>query len=231
MGFISFLISIVLIFVVCKINETCINLADKLADIQRQVHKLQKFNAEFSNEELKQSQVLSESQKVQTDESIQQKQNLNQDVVESQNVLAQNMPQATDNNDALINIIESDDVVDDKNNTKQVNSADFSFEKFFLGNLFNKIGAIALFVGLIVFIKLVSNYIVFTPVMKATLAYMATCVLFFFGFKLRKQENMENYSEVVFGTAIGTLFITTYCCATVLELFNSLTTFIWLLYF
>ena len=71
MGFISFLISIVLIFVVCKINETWTNLADKLADIQRQVHKLQKFNAEFSNEELKQSQVLSESQKIQTDESIQ----------------------------------------------------------------------------------------------------------------------------------------------------------------
>lgn len=86
-----------------------------------------------------------------------------------------------------------------------------SMETFFLGNIFNKIGALALIIALIIFIKLVSNYIIFTDVMKITLGFCSGLGLFLGGLKLHSNEKMKNYSEVLIGTGFASLFITTYC--------------------
>lgn len=103
--------------------------------------------------------------------------------------------------------------------TVEKNSTD-SFERIFLGNIFNKIGAVALLIGLIIFIKLVSPFIVFTPQLKAILGYVLGFGLMLGAFKFNKVENLKNYSEVLMGTSLGTFFITTYCGATLLKLFN-----------
>ena len=47
-----------------------------------------------------------------------------------------------------------------------------TFQNIFLGNIFNKIGAIAIIVALIFFIKLVSTMIVITPLVKFISAYV-----------------------------------------------------------
>ena len=86
-----------------------------------------------------------------------------------------------------------------------------AFQKIFLGNLFNKIGAVAIIVALIFFIKLVSTMIVITPLVKFISAYV--CGLFMVGsaLNMHKKENMKSFSEVLLGTGFATLFITTFC--------------------
>lgn len=94
------------------------------------------------------------------------------------------------------------------------------FENIFLGNIFNKIGAIALLIGLIILIKLVSPYFVFTPQLKITLGYLAGILMMIGALKLHQKENMKNYSEVLLGTGFGAMFISTYCASALFELFG-----------
>ena len=100
-----------------------------------------------------------------------------------------------------------------------------SFEKMFLGNIFNKVGAVALLIGFVIFIKLISPFIIFTPQLKMALGYLAGFGMMYGAFKLHNKENLENYAEVLMGTSLGTLFITTYCGYTILQLLNSTTMF------
>ncbi len=95
-----------------------------------------------------------------------------------------------------------------------------SFENIFLGNVFNKIGALAILIGLIILIKIVSPYFVFTPELKITLAYLAGILMTFAALKLHQKENMKNYSEVLLGTGFGAMFISTYCASALFKLFN-----------
>lgn len=94
------------------------------------------------------------------------------------------------------------------------------FENMFLGNIFNKIGSIALLIGLMILIKLVSPYFVFTPQLKITLGYLAGIVMMIGALKLHQKENMKNYSEVLLGTCFGAMFISTYCASAIFELFG-----------
>ena len=50
---------------------------------------------------------------------------------------------------------------------------DFNLQGAFLGNIFNKIGALAIIVAVIIFIKLVSPFIVITPLVKTILGCFA----------------------------------------------------------
>lgn len=95
-----------------------------------------------------------------------------------------------------------------------------SFENIFLGNIFNKIGALAILIGLIILIKIVSPYLIFTPVMKISLGYLAGAIMLFAAFKLHPAENMKNYAEVLLGTGFGAMFISTYCAGSLFKLFN-----------
>lgn len=95
-----------------------------------------------------------------------------------------------------------------------------SFENIFLGNIFNKIGAFAILVALIILIKIVSPYFEFTPQLKITLSYLAGAAMMFGALKLHNKENMKNYSEVLLGTGFGAMFISTYCASGIFHLYN-----------
>lgn len=99
------------------------------------------------------------------------------------------------------------------------------FEKIFLGNIFNKIGAFAILIGIIIFIKLISPFIIFTPAIKAALGYLVGFAMIGGALKLHANKKLQNYSEVLLGTGFGALFITTYCASTILALFSLHTTF------
>lgn len=100
-----------------------------------------------------------------------------------------------------------------------------TIESVFLGNIFNKIGAVALIVAFIFFIKLVSPYIVLTNTMKIILGFCAGLGLFIGGLRLHISEKFKNYSEVLIGTGFATLFMSTFC-ANYLNVFNTYATII-----
>ena len=112
-----------------------------------------------------------------------------------------------------------------QNNTENVSktpsiTADFDIQKMFLENV-NKIGALAIIVALIIFIGLVSPYIVLTPLMKTVLGYIACFAFIGCGFYLHTKENMQKYSEVLLGTGFAGLFITTFCAYGLFKLISA----------
>lgn len=84
------------------------------------------------------------------------------------------------------------------------------FEKYFMENIFNKIGAVALVIGLGIFIKLISPFFVLTPPMQISIGLLAGLAMVFGSIKLHKDE-MKNYAEVLMGTGFAVLFIAIYC--------------------
>lgn len=92
----------------------------------------------------------------------------------------------------------------------------FNFEKLFLGNIFNKIGAIALIIGIGIFLKLV---IWQTPTFKILSSFIIGILMLFASIKIHKDE-LKKYSEVLMGTGFGILFITTYCSCTLYDVLS-----------
>lgn len=121
---------------------------------------------------------------------------------------------SSENTEAEINNTFREQIRPDENNS-------FDFESLFLGNLFNKIGAAALIIGIGIFIKLIAPYIVFTPVMKVLTGFAAGLILIVLGFRLHNNDKLKSYSEVLIGTGFASLFITTYCAATLLNVFGA----------
>ena len=96
----------------------------------------------------------------------------------------------------------------------------FDFEKTFLGNVFNKIGAVALIIGMIIFVKLITPYFAFTPIMKTVLGFIVGLGLILGAEKLSASEKLKNYSEVLTGTGVGILFITVFCAYSLFHVLN-----------
>lgn len=94
------------------------------------------------------------------------------------------------------------------------------FAGIFLGNIFNKIGALAIIIALIIFIKLVSPYIIITDTVKIVLGYLLGVGLLCGGLKLHTSEKVKAYAEVLTGVGFAAWFITTFC-ANYLNVFNS----------
>lgn len=109
----------------------------------------------------------------------------------------------------------------DNAEVKNKNSANSSFESLFMGNIFNKIGAVAILIGICILVKLISSYIEFTDVMKISIAYFAGLGLLAGAFRLQSKEKMKNFAEVLMGTGFGTLLITTYCATSLMHLFST----------
>lgn len=95
---------------------------------------------------------------------------------------------------------------------------DFELQNAFLGNIFNKIGAIAIIVALIIFIKLVSPFFVITPLIKTILGFLSGFVMIGGALHMHKSQNLKRYSEVLLGTGFATLFITTFCAYSLFHL-------------
>lgn len=108
---------------------------------------------------------------------------------------------------------------------KEVKGKRFDFETAFLGNIFNKIGAIALIIGIGIFVKLMSPFFMFTPAVKIFLGYLAGILMIFFGYRMT-EEKLKNFKEVLMGTGISALFVTTYCASAYFHLFENITAII-----
>lgn len=83
----------------------------------------------------------------------------------------------------------------------------FSLQSFFLGNLFTIIGAIVLIIGVGLFIKLISPYIIFTPLLKTLAGFLLGLGLIITSCNIKK-DKLRAYSEVLMGTGFSILFLT-----------------------
>ena len=93
-------------------------------------------------------------------------------------------------------------------------------EKFF-GNIFNKIGAVAILIALCILVKIISPFIVFTNEMKIALGFLTGLGMIFGAFKIQAEEKMKKFSEVLMGTGFGAILITIYFGAGILKVFNT----------
>ena len=106
---------------------------------------------------------------------------------------------------------------------KVVKKENFDIQSAFLGNIFNKVGALAIIIAVVIFIKLVSPFFVITPVMKLVLGFLLGLGSIFGGLYLNKKDTLKKYSEVVIGTGFGVLFIMTFCSYSLFNIFNGVT--------
>ena len=106
----------------------------------------------------------------------------------------------------------------DKENKSKSKS---SLEEKFFGNIFNKIGALAIIIALCILIKIVSPFIVFTNEMKIALGFITGLGLIFASFKIQKDEKMKKFTEVLMGTGFGAVLITIYFGAGILNMFSA----------
>lgn len=93
-------------------------------------------------------------------------------------------------------------------------------ENLFFGNIFNKIGAVVLIIAFGIFLKFVSQYIEFTPLLKITLSFIAGAGMVFGALYLFKSDKMHNYASALMGSGFGVLFITAYCAFALYQMLN-----------
>lgn len=107
----------------------------------------------------------------------------------------------------------------DVNEQNEENETENSLENFFLGNAFTIIGALALIIGAGIFIKLISPFFIFTPLMKTITGYIFGIALIGTSIAL-KNPKLKTYSEVLTGTGFSILFITTLCTTVLFKTFS-----------
>lgn len=96
----------------------------------------------------------------------------------------------------------------------------FDLQKALLGNIFSVVGAVAIIIATIIFIKIVSPYIVISPEVKIFLGFLAGLGMGIGALFMHRKENLKAYSEVLLGTGFAVLFITDYCAYSMFHLFN-----------
>ncbi len=97
------------------------------------------------------------------------------------------------------------------------------FENLFFGNIFNKIGAVVLIIAFGIFLKFVSSYIEFTPLLKISTALVCGAGMIFGAMFLFNKEKMKNYAAALMGTGFGVLFVTTFCAFSLYQMLNYFT--------
>ncbi|MBR6163946.1 DUF2339 domain-containing protein [bacterium] len=90
-----------------------------------------------------------------------------------------------------------------------VSESEFDLEKLFLGNVFSKIGGIALVIAICFLVKLTSRYIEFTPVMKISMGYIASLGFLFYSLFLYKKETSVT-AQILSGVSISGFLLSTY---------------------
>ncbi len=95
-----------------------------------------------------------------------------------------------------------------------------NFEDIFLGNIFTIIGVSAIVVGFIIFIKLISPYIIFAPLLK-TLTGFGVGIAMILGGLCMKKDSLKRFSEIMIGTGVSVLFTTVYLSTALFKTFSS----------
>ena len=93
-----------------------------------------------------------------------------------------------------------------------------------LGHLFSFLGAVAVLVGVGVFLMLIADYL--TPELKVALGYAASALVMGVGWRLQRQERLVNYAAVLQGLGLGIALVSTYCSCTMLEVMQRDTAFV-----
>ncbi len=91
-----------------------------------------------------------------------------------------------------------------------------SLETFFLGNIFNKLGALAIIIGMIIFVGIAAPLL--TPELKIAAAYALGLAFISGGAFIHKR--MPGMGEVLMGTGFAVLFIITYCSCSIFPVFS-----------
>ena len=86
---------------------------------------------------------------------------------------------------------------------------EIDIENLFIGNIFSKIGGIALVIAICFFVKLASNYIEFTPELNITLGYLFSLGILSYSFKMYRND-IKITSEILAGVSIAGLLLSTY---------------------
>ena len=122
-----------------------------------------------------------------------------------------------------VNVDISANVYENINSTSQINETnDNSIEKIFMGNLFNKIGAVILIVAIIFFVKLTG--IEFTPLAKVLIAYFASICSFGYSYKLynkTEKESLKQFAQAFYGIGAGVAFVATYSATSFFKIMPS----------
>ena len=213
MFFLYFLISIIIC--ICfyshcdKLQSEIINLKSKL---ERLNFRFERLNCEVRR--MKESGLL-----------IEEKPDDNQETEEIE--IYDTSPAPDDTVENIIQADEYDEEISDETEQRQ-STTDYressksgdDFEKIFLGNIFNKIAAVAIIIGACLFIKLLSPFL--TPVIKTIAGFMVGILMIVFGYNT-KSEALKKYSEVLTGTGFSILFITVFCISALFDTFSPLT--------
>nr|MCR5662212.1 DUF2339 domain-containing protein [bacterium] len=91
-----------------------------------------------------------------------------------------------------------------------------SLETFFLGNIFNKLGALAIIIGMIIFVGIAAPLL--TPELKIAAAYALGLAFISGGAFIHKR--MVGMGEVLMGTGFAVMFIITYCSCSIFPVFS-----------
>lgn len=91
-----------------------------------------------------------------------------------------------------------------------------SLETFFLGNIFNKLGALAIIIGMIIFVGIAAPLL--TPELKIAAAYALGLAFISSGAFIHKR--MVGMGEVLMGTGFAVMFIITYCSCSIFPVFS-----------
>lgn len=100
-------------------------------------------------------------------------------------------------------------------------SAENGLEQFFLGSLFNKLGALAIIVFVILFIKWLSPFLALTAAMKVGAVYALSSVLVGLGFYLLPKDNMRGFSETLLGLGLASAIMVTYAGSVYFDLWDN----------
>ena len=120
------------------------------------------------------------------------------------------------------NDIDNQDIEKEESVVKEIEkdeNSKKSFENIFFGSVFNKIGALALVIAVAIFIVFVSQFIVFTPIMRISIGFIVGLISVIFSLNIHNKNNMKSYSEVLMGIGLASLFISTYCATTLFHIF------------
>lgn len=111
-------------------------------------------------------------------------------------------------------VVSSENVTEEKvevKNEEETSKKSRDVQAVIIGNWFNKIGALAIIIAMIIMVKLVSGYFVITEEVKFCIGLLVSGLSLGVGFYLRTKEKFKTFAEVVFGIGFAIAFIMFFC--------------------
>lgn len=211
-----YLLIFILFICVFGLKNRCENIEN---DLNRKIYNLKLRVKDLENKNFGNVQDISQSQvEEKTEEKTEEKivEKVEESVEEKTEKVLEENENISEQENTLVQENISEKCINPVETVINAETEAFSFEKFFMGNLFNKIGAIALIIGIGIFLKLV---IWVNPTMQILSSFVIGLAMLFCSFKIHK-NNLVKFSEVLMGTAFAILFVTTYCSCTIYDVLS-----------